>query len=112
MGDADNTGKKLIFAADLGGTHLRAATVDQKGRIHSRFKQNTPQVKDASAIVDAIVNAVHEFQKAAEISAVSLVLGGMRLESLNGQKKCLSVPMPCWHRSTSIRHASNDCTGA
>ena len=63
MGNADNTDNKLIFAADLGGTHLRAATVDQKGHIHSRFKQNTPQVKDANAIVDAIVDAVHEFQR-------------------------------------------------
>ena len=76
MGDADKTDRKLIFAADLGGTHLRAATVDQKGRIHSRFKQNTPQVADANAIVDAIVSAVREFQKAAEISAVSLVVPG------------------------------------
>ena len=76
MGDADKTDSKLIFAADLGGTHLRAATVDQEGRIHSRFKQNTPQVADANAIVDAIVSAVHEFQKAAEISAVSLVVPG------------------------------------
>ena len=73
---ADKTDKKLIFAADLGGTHLRAATVDDQGRIHSRFKQNTPQVKDANAIVDAIVAAVHEFQKAAEISAVSIVVPG------------------------------------
>ncbi len=66
----------LIFAADLGGTHLRAATVDRNGRIHARFKQNTPQVKDASAIVDAIVAAVREFQKQDEISAVSLVVPG------------------------------------
>src|SRR6185503_13442189 len=76
-GESDNS-KRLIFAADLGGTHLRAATVDQKGHIHSRFKQNTPQVKDANAIVDAIVDAVHEFQKqdGVEISAVSLVVPG------------------------------------
>ena len=76
MEAADKTDRKLIFAADLGGTHLRAATVDQSGRIHSRFKQNTPQVKDAYAIVDAIVAAVKEFQKAGEISAVSLVVPG------------------------------------
>src|ERR1044071_3528272 len=76
MEAADETDTKLIFAADLGGTHLRAATVDQKGHIHSRFKQNTPQVQDAHAIIDAIVSAVHEFQKAAEISAVSLVVPG------------------------------------
>src|SRR5690349_10293318 len=76
MGNTDNTDSGLIFAADLGGTHLRAATVDRKGRIHSRFKQNTPQGKDAYAIVDAIVAAVHEFQKSADISAVSLVVPG------------------------------------
>jgi len=76
MGNADNTDSRRIFAADLGGTHLRAATVDQKGRIQSRFKQNTPQGKDANAIVDAIVGAVHEFQKETEISAVSLVVPG------------------------------------
>ena len=72
---ADNTDKKLIFAADLGGTHLRAATVDRKGRIHSRFKQNTPQGNDAYAIVDAVVRAVNECGSA-EISAVSLVVPG------------------------------------
>ncbi len=76
MEAADNTDRKLIFAADLGGTHLRAATVDDKGQIHARFKQNTPQDNDANAIVDAIVTAVREFQKSNEISAVSLVVPG------------------------------------
>ena len=75
MEAADKTDSKLIFAADLGGTHLRAATVDQKGKIRSRFKQNTPQGNDASAIVEAIVKAVHEFRDT-EISAVSLVVPG------------------------------------
>jgi glucokinase len=72
---ADKTDSGLIFAADLGGTHLRAATVDRKGRIHSRSKQNTPQVKEATAIVDAIVGAVHECNSD-KISAVSLVVPG------------------------------------
>ena len=68
--------RSLIFAADLGGTHLRAATVDQKGKIQWRFKQNTPQATDANAIVDAIVAAVHECGDADQISAVSLVVPG------------------------------------
>ena len=75
MGTADKTDSGLIFAADLGGTHLRAATVDRRGHIHSRFKQITPQVADANAIVDAIVKAVHECDTA-DISAVSLVVPG------------------------------------
>lgn len=77
---ADTVDKKLIFAADLGGTHLRAAMVDHQGRIQSRFKQNTPQVQDVNAIVDAVVAAVHECEKqiggAGKISAVSLVVPG------------------------------------
>jgi len=79
MRSADNTDTKLIFAADLGGTHLRAATVDRNGRIRSRFKQNTPQATDVNAIVHAIVAAVRECQRQAseaEISAVSLVVPG------------------------------------
>ena len=55
--------RNVIFAADLGGTHLRAATVDQKGTIQFRFKQNTPQGNDANAIVDAVVAAVSELQE-------------------------------------------------
>lgn len=72
--------RDLIFAADLGGTHLRAAIVDRHGKIRSHYKQNTPQVADAEAIVDAIVAAVRECQKQLEsedvISAVSLVVPG------------------------------------
>jgi glucokinase len=77
MQATDNTDNMLIFAADLGGTHLRAATVDERGQIHSRFKQNTPQIGEANVIVDAVVATVREFQQQnAEISAVSLVVPG------------------------------------
>jgi len=79
MRAVDKTDTKLIFAADLGGTHLRAATVDRTGRIRSRFKQNTPQARDVNAIIHAIVAAVRECQRQAsddDISAVSLVVPG------------------------------------
>ena len=79
MGVVDNKKQGLIFAADLGGTHLRAATVDHQGHIRFRFKQNTPQNNDANAIVDAIVAAVTECERQSageEISAVSLVVPG------------------------------------
>lgn len=80
MSQGTNNKGSLIFAADLGGTHLRAATVDQNGNIQFRFKQNTPQGKDANEIVDAIVAAVQECKRQSgdvdEISAVSLVVPG------------------------------------
>jgi glucokinase len=74
-----NGSKNLIFAVDLGGTHLRAATVDERGKIHFRAKQSTPQGTDPNDIVEAVVNAVQEYRKDAaadELRAVSLVVPG------------------------------------
>jgi glucokinase len=70
--------KNLIFAADLGGTHLRAALVDQDGTIHFRAKQNTPQGTNPNDIVQAIVKAVRECESQATdgIRALSLVVPG------------------------------------
>lgn len=73
----------LVFAADLGGTHLRAALVDRLGKIHFRIKQSTPQEENPEAIVQAIVDAVRECQVKAmsgtvnqPITAVSVVVPG------------------------------------
>lgn len=73
----NNGSNNLIFAADLGGTHLRAAVVDECGKIHFRSKQNTPQGTDPNDIVRAVVNAVREIGAAADdLKAVSLVVPG------------------------------------
>ena len=53
-----NTG--CVFAADLGGTHLRAATVSEDGRIHFRHKQDTPRAESPGEIVAALINAARE----------------------------------------------------
>jgi glucokinase len=52
-----------VFAADLGGTHLRAATVDEAGQIHFHLKQKTPVTDDPQDIVQALVTAAHDFDK-------------------------------------------------
>ena len=72
---------ELIFAADLGGTHLRTATVDTQGKIHFRSKQSTPQGTGPGEIVAAIVAAVHEYKAAIGdasdgLKAVSIVVPG------------------------------------
>jgi glucokinase len=75
----NNAPANLIFAADLGGTHLRVATVDQCGKIHFRAKQNTPHGTDPNEIVDAIVHAVGEYKNDVgtdSLKAVSLVVPG------------------------------------
>ena len=73
--------KNLIFAADLGGTHLRAATVDECGKIHFRSKQKTPQGTSPYEIVDAVIHAVHDYRNSLgdqpdRLKAISLVVPG------------------------------------
>lgn len=65
-GSSSNAG--VVFAADPGGTHLRAATVDESGKIHFRLKQNTPQAEKPDEIVDALVSAARKCEKQARQS--------------------------------------------
>jgi glucokinase len=79
IGEPANPG--LVFAADLGGTHLRTATVDGNGKIHFRLKQNTPQAEKADEIVRALVLAVRACEEQSKsagdsISAISVVVPG------------------------------------
>src|SRR3989441_1351172 len=59
----ERTNSGLVVAADLGGTHLRVATVDLEGRIHYRLKQNTPHKKGVDEIVQALVLAARECER-------------------------------------------------
>ena len=70
-----------MFAADLGGTHLRFAIVDRNGQIYGREMQATPSAKEPSEIVRALANAVTECErkaaeKGAAVCAVSVVVPG------------------------------------
>ncbi|PYS22990.1 MAG: hypothetical protein DMF72_11175 [Acidobacteria bacterium] len=72
---------RRVFVADLGGTHLRSAVVDQAGTIHFHAKQHTPIAESAQDIVDALVAAERECerQNAAagySIDAISVVAPG------------------------------------
>lgn len=46
--------KRIVFAVDLGGTHLRVALVDDTGGILKQHKQDTPKEDSAQKIVDAL----------------------------------------------------------
>ncbi|HEV7858574.1 MAG TPA: ROK family protein [Pyrinomonadaceae bacterium] len=76
-----NSESELVLATDLGGTHLRAATVDASGHIHERVKQHTPKAEKADEIVRAIVAAARECEsrtkeRGAKIRAISVVVPG------------------------------------
>lgn len=72
---------RVVIGADLGGTHLRAATVDGQGRIHERTKQRTPRDERAEEIVRALVSAARKFEQRSRergqtISALSVAVPG------------------------------------
>ena len=51
---------EYVFAADLGGTHLRSAIVNREGRIIHQQKRTTPQAEKPNEIVRALVAAAAE----------------------------------------------------
>jgi glucokinase len=72
----------VIFAADLGGTNLRSATVSENGQITHRVKNPTPHsTRHADEIVSALVAAARECEKSVlseggSIRAASVVVPG------------------------------------
>ena len=66
--------RNLVFAADLGGTHLRVALIDEEGRIHAQRKERTPRDTDAAGVVRALVEAARSC--ASEKGVNSSLIGG------------------------------------
>lgn len=79
--ESSSTKQDFVFAADLGGTHLRAAAVDRSGEIYFRQMQPTPQAKTPDEIVRALIAAVRECERqlgelGGAISGVSIAVPG------------------------------------
>jgi glucokinase len=75
------TSPQLFCAVDLGGTNLRAATIDRTGEIHNRARFPTPRTNDPNEIVLAIASAVNECTKDAagrrqSVAAICIVVPG------------------------------------
>lgn len=61
MSESNADRPRLVFAADLGGTHLRMALVDDDGSIHKQLKQRTPKGDSPDGIVEALVSAAQQW---------------------------------------------------
>lgn len=69
--------ERLVLAADLGGTHLRVALVDDTGRILEQLKQETPKGDSAELIVDAFASAAKKWHSdQLPVVAASLMVPG------------------------------------
>ncbi len=55
--------KEIVIVADLGGTNLRTAAIDESGAILFLTKRETPPGDDSGEIVRAVVESVNECRK-------------------------------------------------
>lgn len=79
MTDSTNAVRpQLVFAADLGGTHLRMALVDDAGTIHKQLKMATPKGDSSDCVVEALVSTAQQWRGRAEleVAAASIMVPG------------------------------------
>ena len=74
--------ESLVFAVDLGGTHLRVALVDDNGRILKQTKEETPKGESAEVVVAALVAAARNWDsyKQSVVAASIMVQGAFDCE--------------------------------
>src|SRR5262245_1914011 len=68
--------KRVVLAVDLGGTHLRAALIDDTGQILSQVKYETPKDASSDDVIRALVEAERECRADATILAASVMVPG------------------------------------
>lgn len=65
---------RVVAAADLGGTNLRAALVDEQGQVFGRREQETPA--DGDAVVEALSDLLSAVTQDAERAPEAAAVGG------------------------------------
>jgi glucokinase len=99
----------LVFVADLGGTHLRAALVDRAGNIRYQLKQLTPRAHRPDEIVEALAAAAQECEQqvaaVGDIKAVSVAVPGT--VNVEGGVVLTAPNLPCldgFHLAAALDH--------
>ena len=78
MSDSSNAvAPQLVFAVDLGGTHLRVALVDDSGKILQHLKQETPKGESPDEILDALADAARKWDCDRVVAASIMVPGAV-----------------------------------
>lgn len=60
-----------VLSVDLGGTHLRAALIDQRGKILAHIKTVTPQDDSPDCVVSALLQAEKECRRENEAKVIA-----------------------------------------
>lgn len=74
--EVDLHSRKVVLAIDLGGTHLRAALIDDTGQILAQVKNETPKDASSGDLIRALVEAERECCADANVLAASVMVPG------------------------------------
>ncbi|MFN2531021.1 MAG: ROK family protein [Pyrinomonadaceae bacterium] len=85
---------ETVFAADLGGTHLRVALIDETGKILKQLKQETPKEDAAQFIVLALVNAARECRSEANIPEQMIAAASIMVPGTVDRNNAIVVQAP------------------
>ena len=84
----------VVVAADLGGTHLRAALVDAAGTVTARRDRPTPQSATTPEILATIANLIEEVAGHAETRPLAACLGTPGLIDAEGGVVIIAPNIP------------------
>lgn len=60
---AKAVGPRVVFAVDLGGTHLRMALVDEQGKIHKHVKRETPKGNSPESVIEPLISTAQQWSE-------------------------------------------------
>lgn len=84
----------VVVAADLGGTHLRAALVDAAGTVSSRHDRPTPRSATTPEILTTIADLIEEVAGCAETRPLAACLGTPGLIDAEGGVVIIAPNIP------------------
>lgn len=84
----------LVFAADLGGTHLRVALVDESGKILTQLKKETPKGKNPECVVRALVEAEQQCLLDSHVGRGRVIAASIMVPGAVDKAKAVVVQAP------------------
>ena len=93
MSDQTHSGD-LVFAADLGGTHLRVALVDENGRILTQLKKETPKGAKPECVVRDLVEAEQQCRSDSQVASGRIIAASIMVPGSVDKTNAVVVQAP------------------
>ncbi len=85
---------RTVLAADFGGTHLRAAVIDESGEVLSRVDHATPDEATPESVIARVVDLLAEAAEAAQPQPSAVCIATAGLINANEGKVILAPNIP------------------